>query len=267
MQLQHKTRLSNWTGPDLDRHAERRAAERTMELLKELDAAYSNAIETGEPLHWIYDTANLDEDTCRFLFNSLGTGEVRITLYDGEAVATETDIPGLWRLKIGQQESLVAALLPLCVQKALEYGRETLDVPEDKPEGLFASEPLLQEVIDVLGKTDISEIKTSVPYQIDMVRQPLTPADKTFLLSVIGRGPIAVQLLGFADSRIYSTKVKGLWRSVIINNAGKSLLDSLVIARIPPEVPAAPEDLPDALAKIRSVYDWIESDLARGALG
>ena len=267
MQLQHRTRLSNWTGPDLDRHAERRAAERTMELLKELDAAYSNAIETGEPLHWIYDTANLGEDTCRFLFNSLGTGEVRITLYDGEAVATETDIPGLWRLKIGQQESLVAALLPLCVQKALEYGRETLDAPEDKPEGLFASEPLLQEVIDVLGKTDISEIKTSVPYQIDMVRQPLTPADKTFLLSVIGRGPIAVQLLGFADSRIYSTKVKGLWRSVIINNAGKSLLDSLVIARIPPEVPAAPEDLPDALAKIRSVYDWIESDLARGALG
>ena len=151
--------------------------------------------------------------------------------------------------------------------RAKGAGVRALDVPEDKPEGLFASEPLLQEVIDVLGKTDISEIKTSVPYQIDMVRQPLTPADKTFLLSVIGRGPIAVQLLGFADSRIYSTKVKGLWRSVIINNAGKSLLDSLVIARIPPEVPAAPEDLPDALAKIRSVYDWIESDLARGALG
>ncbi len=267
MQFERKSHISNWTGPDLDRQTERRAALKTMELLKELEAAYEKSIETGEPLHWIFDTAVLGEDICRFLYNSLGTGEVRITLYDGQATATETDIPGLWRLNIGGQESLVAALLPLCVERVLDQGKDAITMPEDKPEGLFAAEPLLTEVQSVLEKTDVSHISTSVPYQVDMVRQPLTPADKSFLLTVVGRGNLSVQLLGFADSRIYSTKVKGLWRSVIINNAGKVLLDSLVVARIPPEVPAAAEDLPEGLNKIRSVHDWIESDLARGALG
>ena len=126
----------------------------------------------------------LGADVCRFLYNSLGTGEVRITLYDGQATATETDIPGLWLLNVGGQESLVAALLPLCVEKVLEQGRETIDIPEDKPEGLFASEPLLKEVASVLAKTDITKMTTDVPYQVDMVRQPLTPADKSFLLTV-----------------------------------------------------------------------------------
>lgn len=267
MQFERKSRISNWTGPDLDRQTERRAALKSLELLKELEAAYEKAITTGEPLHWIFDTGVLGADVCRFLYNSLGTGEVRITLYDGQATATETDIPGLWLLNVGGQESLVAALLPLCVEKVLEQGRETIDIPEDKPEGLFASEPLLKEVASVLATTDITKMTTDVPYQVDMVRQPLTPADKSFLLTVIGRGNLSVELLGFADSRIFSTKVKGLWRSVIINTAGKVLLDSLVVAKIPPEVPAAPEDLPDALNKIRSVHDWIENDLNRGALG
>lgn len=267
MQFERKSRISNWVGPDLDRQTERRAALKTMELLKQLEAAYVKTIEEGAPLHWIFDTGVLGPDVCRFLYNSLGTGEVRITLYDGQATATETDIPGLWLLSVGGQESLVAALLPLCVKKALDQGRETIDIPEDKPEGLFASEPLLKEVAGVLAQTDISQTSTSVPYQVDMMRQPLTPADKSFLLTVVGRGSLSVELLGFADSRIFSTKVRGLWRSVIINNAGKVLLDSLVVARIPPEVPAAPEDLPEGLGKIRSVHDWIENDLNRGALG
>ena len=82
----------------------------------------------------------------------------------------------------------------------LEQGRETIDIPEDKPEGLFASEPLLKEVASVLAKTDITKMTTDVPYQVDMVRQPLTPADKSFLLTVIGRGNLSVELLGFATA-------------------------------------------------------------------
>ena len=66
MQFERKSRISNWTGPDLDRQTERRAALKSLELLKELEAAYEKAITTGEPLHWIFDTGVLGADVCRF---------------------------------------------------------------------------------------------------------------------------------------------------------------------------------------------------------
>lgn len=266
--LRHpKSRYSEWEGPDLDREEEKRAADMTLALLDELDGVYARTKLTDAPLHWIRDLGAMTSDMRRFLFNTLGVGEVRITLHGGQAVVTETKIPGLWRLQIGAQESLVAALLPRCVDVLLDNGLDHIPLPEHKPEGLFVAIPLLTEIEDSIKHTDLSSITGEIVKQIDMVRQPMTPADKTFILTTLGEGPVSIELMGFADSRIFSTKVKGVWRTVILSPTGKTLLHSLSVARIPPEVPASVEDLDDATAKIAEIREWLEHDLQSGHLG
>ena len=174
----------------------------------------------------------------------------------------------LWLLEIGQVKSLVAALLPRSIEAAISNGADRIEIPEKLPAGLFAAPAILGEINDALSQTEISKTDPdTVPRQIDMVRQPLTPTDRTFILTCIGEGPVSIELSGFAESRIFSTKVRGLWRSVIINNNHKVLLDSLCVTHVPPEVPASLDDMGRSAKLVRETIEWIERDLARGALG
>ena len=261
-------RKTGWDGPDLDRGAERRAANLTIKVLGELEKVFMEAFETQKSPDWIYDLGKIDAGSAAFLMHSLGKGEVRITLHNGEVKAFETAVPGLWLLEIGPLKSLVAALLPRSVEAAISNGADRVEIPEKLPAGLFAAPAILSEINDALAQTDISKTEPdNVPRQIDMVRQPLTPADKTFILTSIGEGPVSIELSGFAESRIFSTKVRGLWRSVIINNNHKVLLDSLCVTHVPPEVPASLDDMGRSAKLVRETIEWIERDLARGALG
>ena len=61
--------------------------------------------------------------------------------------------------------------------------------------------------------------------------------------------------------------MKNLWRSRIINNYGKTLLDAFVIARVPPEVPVSAQEFPEAVRKCTDLIEWIRHDLERGTIG
>lgn len=261
-------RKTGWDGPDLDRGAERRAADLSLKVLKELEQVFLQAFETQKSPDWIYDLGGIDPQSAAFLLHSLGKGEVRISLHNAEVKVCETAIPDLWLLEIGQVKSLVAALLPRSIEAAISSGADRIEIPEKLPAGLFAAPAILGEINDALSQTDISKTDPdTVPRQIDMVRQPLTPTDRTFILTCIGEGPVSIELSGFAESRIFSTKVRGLWRSVIINNNHKVLLDSLCVTHVPPEVPASLDDMGRSAKLVRETIEWIERDLARGALG
>ncbi len=261
-------RKTGWDGPDLDRVSERRAANLSLQVLAEIEKVFLQAFETQKAPDWIYDLGKLDAESASFLMHSLGKGEVRISLHNAEVKACETAIPGLWLLEIGPLKSLVAALLPRSVEAALSVGADRVVMPEKLPAGLFAAPAILSEINDALALTDVTKTDPdSVPRQIDMVRQPLTPADRTFILTCIGEGSVSIELSGFAESRIFSTKVRGLWRSVIINNNHKVLLDSLCVTHVPPEVPASLEEMGRSAKLVRETIEWIERDLQRGALG
>ena len=58
-----------------------------------------------------------------------------------------------------------------------------------------------------------------------------------------------------------------LWRTRIINNAGKTLLDAYVIAKVPPEIPISAEEFADGAAKCTDLIEWVRHDLQRGTLG
>lgn len=172
---------------------------------------------------------------------------------------------GYW--KLGR---LKASLRPCClVQSKRPFQTEPIALKSLKTAGRsFAAPAILGEINEALAQTDVSKTDPdTVPRQIDMVRQPLTPTDRTFILTCIGEGSLSIELSGFAESRIFSTKVRGLWRSVIINNNHKVLLDSLCVTHVPPEVPASLDDMGRSAKLVRETIEWIERDLERGALG
>ena len=243
---------------------DRKAAEETLDIIRELRRAFDAAGAANaapEALHAIRDLAKAAPGTGAFLAQTLGAGEVRIHLCGPEAVVEEAEIPGVWRLDVGGQSSVVASLLPRTVCAFIGRGAEELVETGEAPAGLFAAPAILSEVREALRalKDDPSLVR-----EIDLLRQPLGPADMNYILATIGRGSVTVELRGFARSRIESTRVRGLWHSRIVNDAGRALLDSLVVARIPPEVPAGADDIPGSSAKLAELEEWIASDLRHG---
>ena len=63
-----------------------------------------------------------------------------------------------------------------------------------------------------------------------------------------------------------STRYKAIWRSTLLNKAGKTLLDSFIVTLIPPEVPTSPEEFSDSVSACQELIEWLEGDLARGVL-
>lgn len=124
-------RKTGWDGPDLDRGAERRAADLSLKILKNLEQVFLQAYETQTSPDWIYDLGGMDSQSAAFLLHCLGKGEVRISLHNGEVKVCETAIPGLWLLEIGQVKSLVAALLPRSIEAAISNGADRIEIPEN----------------------------------------------------------------------------------------------------------------------------------------
>ena len=246
---------------------EKEAAIQVLKLLRTLRSEIALQLESGHDVHWISDLKELCAGACRFLFQTLARGEVKITLFGGEAVAEETEIPGIWKMWLGEQTSLVAGRLPRSVAAAIEKGDTDIHEPEKKPEGLFAAPALIAELRETLKSADLSVIPETAVRQIDLLHQPLSPTDINYVLTTLGTGKTAVDISGFARTRIDSTKVKGLWRTRILNNAGKPLMDALTVALIPPEVPSGSDDWPESLKKLDEMIEWIDNDLKRGVLG
>ena len=92
--MPHNITDSAWTGPDLKPEEEKCAAQKTLAVLEEMADVFKKAGEDAKnELHWIMDLGRLDAGTNRFLKQTLGRGEVKISLCGGEAVAEETEIP------------------------------------------------------------------------------------------------------------------------------------------------------------------------------
>ena len=96
--------------PQLDPETERLAALATIEFLTAVreklsrhidDMAAGRAASDGSDLHEVWDFSSFDPKHLDFLLPTLGEGEVKILLFNGEARAADTGIPGLWRVQAG----------------------------------------------------------------------------------------------------------------------------------------------------------------------
>ena len=266
------TTSSAWADVRLTQEEERIAAQETLRFLKEVsdEAARAREDKTEEAaraLHRVWDFSSFSPATIPFLIATLGTGEVRIVLHGGLVKMEETGVPALWRMQLGETQSFVLALIPPSVVAMASRGEAELKIPESAPEGVFAAPAILEELREALSKADTTRWSTKPGHMVEMTRQPLAPGDQAYLAGVLGLGDIDIRLTGFADSRIMSTKVRGIWHTQILNHAGKGLLDAYVVGLIPAEVPATPEELEDTVARCKEFAGVVETDRARGALG
>ena len=244
------------------------AARETLNWLRETRDLLVKTQKEGGRLHSVTDLGQKDDPFKKFLFDTLSKGEIRITMGGGQIRMEETNVPTIWRMLIGQQDLLVVAYIPdVVLTYAARDMKDQIEEPAEKPEGLFAAPAIISELNAAAKDVDFDHFDpTMVPVAVELTRQPLSPNDKDYINKVLGEGTIEVQMQGFAKSTIRQTSVRGLWRSRILNKAGKELLDQVEATPLPPEIPSTAEDLPGAIKKMDDLIEWVELDLSRGAL-
>lgn len=260
---------ARWANIHLDRETEHRAAVETLVLLNVVKDKAKKAIAQHEEstLYWQFPFANFDPKHIDFILATIGVGEIRISLDGGRIKLEETAIPALWHQQENGVHSLVLALIPPAVSEAIDKIASSLEIPQAHPQDVFAAPSILVQLQAALEKIDLTVVSHEPAYMLEMTRQPLVAQDREYLAQVLGEGNIEIWLSGFANAHIHSTQVRGIWNNHLLNNAGKELLDSYVVSRIPPEVPVAPEELEDTVRIASDTIHWIEEDIERGALG
>lgn len=266
--------------PNLLPEQEQKAADETIAFLKEVRFALgqlasrqsegASVQQPQEEKRW--NLSDFSPFTVDFLVATLGLGEVRITVRDGEVKAADTSIQGLWRVQDkrgGGADYFTVGRLPQAIMKLADEGLTSIPALQHDPKGEqeFAAPAILTELAHALTEADLTSIPEDPPFAVEITRQPLAPGDRGALEATVGTGPITAELMGFARSKIYQTAVRGLWYSRIINNAGVHLLDSYVVARIPAEVPASVDEFSDGVAKCEDYAEWLTHDLERGTIG
>lgn len=258
--------------PQLPPEVEEQAARALIDFLKEVDEELKMALadESGatfDAMHKIYEFKRFRSDWMKFILPTIGVGEIRVTLHDGLVKIEETGIPCLWRMQMDGQESFILTRVPLCVRHVANEGEPEIGKIVNNGADVFAAPAILEQLRAEQQKIDWDNLPKDPAFMVEFSGEPLGPGDTRAILSTLGTGNIEVRLKGFAESRLERTKVRGIWHSRLINNAGKELLEGYVTAWLPPEVPAAWEGLEDAHARCLELIQWLEDDLARGAIG
>lgn len=259
-------------------YPDRNAAQSVVTLLKALAQALDSFLETpnDRDCHWVADLSALPRGAATLLVRTLGGGEVVLSLCNDAGTIEETGLRGVWLLRVGGQRSLVAALLPRAVESFIDRGDEALAFTDPPANVSPAAIAVLKEASAALcalracdasgeekGKEG-SKNDAQLVHQIDLLRQPFGAGDLRYILSVLGTGDVSAVLRGFSRSRIDSTRVRGLWRSRIANTEGRLLFDSLVVARIPREIPAGREDFQKSAQRVRELTAALEDELLHG---
>ncbi len=240
------------------------ASRELLAWLKTTRSLYEKAAQTGKELYAQTSLEGRSDAFRSLLFETLGSGEIRILIEGGAIRMEETAIPALWRMLARDKDLLVASCVPAVVLEACRKGEAAITEPGEKPAGLFAAPAILSELSAALSACDLEKIDpNAVPLAVELSRQPLSPADRAYLDEVLGKGSVEVQMKGFAKSRIAQTRIRGLWRTRILSNAGKELMDAVFVTPLPSEVPTTPEDFPLAIAKLTAEIEWLERDIAR----
>ncbi len=240
------------------------AARHTLAWMEQTRAQLEQVRDAKGNFNFITDLSAMSEEDRKFLFDTLEAGEIRITVDDTKVRIEETGVPTVWRMLVGNQDLLAVTLLPQIVVDAALQGEADITEPEQKPQGLFAAPSIIAELRAGLHTADISKPDPdSLPISVELSRQPLSPQDKGYLTEVLGSGRVEVNMRGFARSTISQTRVRGLWRSRILSNANKELLDMIVVSAIPPEVMSSHEDIPEAIKRLQGKIDWCRADLKR----
>lgn len=203
----------------------------------------------------VIDLSGYDAETCEFLQQILGEGEISI-LADrpGERLAvSEAVFAGVWRVKRYTngglaQEYLETGPFPKILAEWSAIQDAPAIMPVDLPGNLMNAPSLVYELFAKSARfTPGSE------EAINLTLLPLTPEDMAFLVDCLGLAGLSILSKGYGDCHIRRTRLPTVWWVQYFNSTGQIILNTLEITALPTVVMAAPEDLEDSASRLRDV--------------
>lgn len=202
----------------------------------------------------------LTPDALRQLEQLLGRGEVAASvLGKPELQLRESVFTGLWRVRamdprrgcIG--DVLEAGSVPDVLRDAARAGAGWLELPpRDDIGGDVGNAPhLLAEVLERSRAFDGGG--PGHVFNLDLL--PLAPADQSWLVDMLGSGPVVVVSEGYGATRIRSTRQAWTWWVQYYNSSDAMILNTLEIAAVPTVACAADDDLADSAQRLRELLD------------
>jgi hydrogenase-1 operon protein HyaF len=241
-----------YTPPQLpDDPALRAAGEGWIERL----AALLDSCTPGGPPQTI-NLTTITPDERRFLDEVLRSGEVSALAFGTPLLqAEETVFAGLWRIRGGERgqpgftDYLEAADIPTILRTRAATGPLPLPDPESIPETVTNAPHVLAELI----ARSAVYTATGKTHQLNLDLVPMSDTELTWLVNMLGEGPVVIISAGYGACRIRSTKLAGTWWVQYSNASDALILNSLEITPIPAVACAAPEDIADSAKRLREL--------------
>lgn len=125
-------------------------------------------------------------------------------------------------------------------------------VSTDPGQGLTGqAEALLREIAALLEQLVVEGEVGS----IDLHSLPLSPADLEWLRARLGTGEVSIRLDAGGTSLLRETGVAGVWWVEHRNEMENRIGEFIEVAPVPSLIPAYPEDIAQALARLRAMLD------------
>ena len=96
-----------------------------------------------------------------------------------------------------------------------------------------------------------------LPHVINLTLLPHTEADLDWLAEALGTGSVTILSRGYGNCRITATALPHVWRVQYFNSMDTLILDTFEVSGLPEVACAAPEDLADSAARLRTVIEAI----------
>ncbi len=107
---------------------------------------------------------------------------------------------------------------------------------------------LLAEIADHLEALQ----ERGATHLVDLRGLPMTRSDRSALIGALGRGEITIQVDALGRSEAWETGYAGVWWVEHRSPEGMVVAEHIEIAFVPQIVPAHPDDVRSALARLRA---------------
>jgi hydrogenase-1 operon protein HyaF len=206
----------------------------------------------------------LDESGKAAVADILGEGDVWAKVGVGDAYwrVVESVLPGVWRLESSTADGTtrewieVGAVPQPILRAAAELPRDTIEIPQQMPQGAMNAPSLLHELQE---RSSAWRPGGNENHVINFTLLPLTEMDAQVLTSVLGQIPLVIRSGGYGSSRVFATGLRYVWAVQYINGMGSVILDTLEIGGVPISVLAAKEDFEDSAERLAEILEAFAS--------
>jgi hydrogenase-1 operon protein HyaF len=118
-----------------------------------------------------------------------------------------------------------------------------------------SAQAVLREISSALGalaRQGAAAPPHAIEETIDLHSLPLSEADRAALATRLGRGEVQATLDVAGATRVFETAFAGVWWVEHADAQGHTMLEQVVVARVPALLPAHPADIESAARRLQA---------------